>query len=86
MAGMRWPKSKLLQVILALVADFLSACGIAFAAAWLSARYFVWKYPTDGLNGLGVLAVGMFTFILAFGIGFTPLFLLLEKMAKSDLG
>jgi hypothetical protein len=43
----------LLAALLAIVASF-------WPLIYLSARYFDWKYPHDGQNGLGALVVGVF--------------------------
>jgi hypothetical protein len=59
---MNWPKSRLAQGAIALLAGFLVAFVMACISVIMSAMFFDWKYPHDGQSAPVAFLIGVFSF------------------------
>jgi hypothetical protein len=62
---MKLPQSKFGQIGLAILGGVLLTPPIVYASFRFSLAYFAWKYPYDGQDGLGGIAIALAALIIA---------------------
>jgi hypothetical protein len=70
-----WTKIRILHGLIAFVIASVGSAAIAWFAFWGSAKWFVYRYPHDGLDGLGALVNSL----IVFTISWVTLFFLTMK-------
>jgi hypothetical protein len=55
-----WKQKRVLHGVISVGVASITSAAFAWIAFWASAKYFVWKYPHDGMDGLGALAAALF--------------------------
>lgn len=79
---MNWPRSKGAQFLFASLGAVLLTPILTILLFFLSAEFFDWKYPHDGQNVLGAVAVALFSCPFTLVITFVGLFFLQHWKAR----
>jgi uncharacterized membrane protein len=70
-----WTKIRVLHGLIAFVIASVASVTFAGLAFWGSAKWFVYRYPHDGLDGLGALSISL----IALAVSWVTLFLFTMK-------